>query len=273
MARPEIAFVFGGGGLLGAHAAGMLRALNEAGVKADLVIGSSVGAISGAFAAADPAMAVERLDRFWRAGIVRRAYSSAAPGRPPWWPAAPRSNSGLRRLLRAFLPVRRIEELAVPYRCVASCVETASARWFARGELAPAVLASAAVPGLLPPVEAGGEHLVDGGLVEALPVREAVRLGARTVYALHAPRIERGLTPPVRPGETALVAYEIARRHRAAAEVAEVGAARPDVAVHVLPCDVGHAAPPSHYRDLVSGCVERAYHASSAYLAEHEHAR
>ena len=78
----------------------------------------------------------------------------------------------------------------------------------------PAVLASCAVPGLLPPVEVDGEHYFDGGLVHSIPVGRAVALGARTVYVLHVGRIERPLTVPRRPWEVGLVAFEIARRHR-----------------------------------------------------------
>ena len=78
----------------------------------------------------------------------------------------------------------------------------------------PAVLASCAVPGLLPPVEVDGEHYFDGGLVDSIPVGRAVALGASTVYVLHVGRIERPLTVPRRPWEVGLVAFEIARRHR-----------------------------------------------------------
>src|SRR5436853_478438 len=82
------------------------------------------------------------------------------------------------------------------------------------GVLVPAVLASCAVPGLLPPVEVDGEHYFDGGLVHSIPVGRAIELGARTVYVLQVGRIERPLAPPRRLWEVGLVAFEIARRHR-----------------------------------------------------------
>jgi NTE family protein len=71
------------------------------------------------------------------------------------------------------------------------------------------VLASAAVPGLLPPVRVGDEHFFDGGLVHSIPVGRALELGARTVYVLHVGRIERPAGPDP-PWEVGLVAFEIA---------------------------------------------------------------
>src|SRR4051812_49644871 len=65
---PETAFVLGGGGLLGAHEVGMLRALAEAGIRPDLVVGTSIGAVNGAFVAADPEAAAGRLTELWRGG-------------------------------------------------------------------------------------------------------------------------------------------------------------------------------------------------------------
>ena len=91
----------------------------------------------------------------------------------------------------------------------------------------PAVLASCAVPGLLPPVEIDGEHYFDGGLVHSIPVGRAVALGASTVYVLQVGRIESELTVPRRPWEVGLVAFEIARRHRFHEEMSAVARRRP----------------------------------------------
>ncbi len=173
----------------------------------------------------------------------------------------------LRRLLEQHLP-DGFGDLALRFECVAAEIEGARERWFASGRLVPAVLASCAVPGLLPPVEVGGRHFLDGGLVHSIPVGRAVALGARTVYVLQVGRIERDITPPTRPWQVANVAFEIARRHRFAAELAELPEG---VAVHVLP--TGDAAPALRddlrYRDTarVADRVQSAYEASSAYLA------
>jgi NTE family protein len=132
----------------------------------------------------------------------------------------------------------------------------------------PAVLASCAVPGLLPPVEVDGEHFFDGGLVDSIPVGRAVSLGADTIYVLHVGRIERPLTVPRRPWQVGLTAFEIARRHRFHEEMAALPG---DVRVHVLPSG-GDPRPPDlaqlRYRNKskVTTSIESAYAASMSYL-------
>ncbi|GAA0993115.1 patatin-like phospholipase family protein [Acrocarpospora macrocephala] len=264
------AFVLGGGGVLGAHEVGMLRALAEAGITPDLVVGTSVGALNGVLLAASPADAVDRLTELWGSSIVRTAFagswvtrlSTLAKTGTHLHPIEP-----LRRLLGAAIP-ETFEELQVPFQCVAASIEGASARWFSTGPLADAVLASCAVPGLLPPVRIGDEHYLDGGLVHSIPVGRAVQLGARRIFVLHVGRIERPLTPPSKPWEVGLVAFEIARRHRFTEEMASLP---DDVEVHVMPA--GFNGKPGlsdlRYRDSsrIGDNIARAYHSSTAYLA------
>lgn len=264
----ETAYVLGGGGVLGAHEVGMLRALDEAGIRPDLVVGTSVGALNGAVIAAAPAEAVARLTDLWRSDIVRTAFagswvtrlSTLAKTRTHLHPNGP-----LRGVLSETVRVERIEELEVPFQCVAASVERAAAHWFTGGPLVEAVLASCAVPGLLPPVVIGGEHFYDGGLVHSIPIGRAVLLGAKRVYVLHVGRIERPLSPPRRFWEVGMVAFEIARRHRFAEDLATLP---PGVEVHVLPAGVTEAASPLRYRDVsqISASIDRAYVASSRYL-------
>ena len=268
----QTAFVLVGGGVLGAHEVGMLRALSEAGIAPDLVVGTSVGAINGAFVAADPAAAAQRLAQLWQGDSLRHAFSETLWGR-----GARLARSGthlhsiepLRQMLDGRLPGPDFADLELPFHCVAASIEHASARWFSTGLIVPAVLASCAVPGLLPPVAIDGEHFFDGGLVDSIPVGRAIALGARTVYVLHVGRIERPLTVPRRPWEVGLVAFEIARRHRFHEEML----ALPDnVCVHVLPAGVDQRPPDLsqlRYRDKtkVGASIERAYAASASYLA------
>jgi NTE family protein len=266
------AFVLGGGGLLGAHEVGMLRALSEAGIRPDLVVGTSVGAINGVFLAADPAGAAARLADMWQGDDLRQAFSERL-----WSRTVRLLRSGthlhslepLRRMLAGALPGPDFADLELPFQCVAASIEDASARWFASGPVVPAVMASCAVPGLLPPVEIDGAHYFDGGLVHSIPVGRAVALGASTVYVLHVGRIESPLSVPTRPWQVGLVAFEIARRHRFHEEMA----ALPDsVRAHVLPTG-GDRLPPGlsqfRYRSRakVGQSIERAYAASASYLA------
>lgn len=276
MRVPETAFVLGGGGVLGACEVGMLKALLEHGVRPDIVVGTSIGALNGAFVAADPQpAAARRLESLWRdmvagevfSGSLLRRAGTLARTRTHLHPFGP-----LRRMLRDSLPVERIEELTVPFQCVAASIERAAEHWFTEGPLADAVLASCAVPGLLAPVRIGDEHFLDGGLVHSIPVGRAVALGATTVYVLQVGRVEQPLDPPRRPWEVGLVAFEIARRHRFATDMASIPEG---VTVHVLP--VGDEPPrydsraALRYRDLrsVGSRVDRAYAATSAYLSEH----
>jgi NTE family protein len=269
--RGGTAYVLGGGGVLGAAEVGMLQALFEHDVRPDLIVGTSVGAINGALVAADPTpSAVDRLRGMWEelasqrifAGSVLARVGTLVRTRTHLHPREP-----LRDLLVTHLPVQTFAELRVPFQCVAASIERAAERWFTDGDLVDAVLASCAVPGLLPAVELDGEHYLDGGLVHSIPVGRAVALGADTIYVLHVGRIDRPLHPPTRPWEVALVAFEIARRHRFAADLAALPSG---VTVHVLPS--GDPAPPGagnmRYRDFsgVPARIERARAAARGYL-------
>jgi len=272
----NVAFVLGGGGQLGAHEVGMLRALLERGIVPDLVVGTSVGAINGAAVASEPTVAaVERLAGTWSdiersdvfaGSLLRRLGTLARTG------THLHGNDALRATLTETLPIALIEDLPVRFQCVAASIEGACEHWFTAGPIVDAVLASSAVPGVLPPVEVGGEHFMDGGIVNSIPVGRAVALGATRVFVMHVGRVDRPLQPPRWPWEVGLVAFEIARRHRFLGDLASL----PDsVEVHVLP--TGQPEPP-RYNDLsalryrvatdVGESIARAHAASAAYLSE-----
>jgi len=226
----------------------MLGALAQRGIAPDLVLGTSVGAINGAAFAADPTVeGVERLAAMWAAMGQGDVFSGSLLGRVATL-ARTRTHlhdsAPLRALLTASLGDRRIEELALPFQCVAASIERAEEQWFTAGPVVDAVLASASVPGLLPPVEIAGEHFVDGGIVNSIPVNRAVELGARRIYVLHVGRLDRPLAPPRWPWEVGLVAFEIARRHRV---VRDLAALPEGVEAFVLP--TGWPDPP-RYSDL-----------------------
>lgn len=271
----EIAFVLGGGGILGASEVGMLRALNRAHIHPDVIVGTSVGALNGALYAQSPSPeTVARLEELWTRLSLDNVFSSS-PLKQASTLARTRThlhtNDALLDLLtREIGAERRIEDLRIPFHCVAASIERAAEHWFTRGAVIPAVLASCAVPGLFPPVEVDGEHYLDGGLVNSVPVGRAVELGARTIYVLQVGRIERPLEPPRRPWEVAIVAFEIARRHRFATDMAAVP---PGVTVHVLP--TGDPEQPKfnelsalRYRDAsrVTTRIQLAHEAAAAYL-------
>lgn len=189
MAHPDRwAFVLAGGGSLGAVEVGMLHALLAAGVEPSLVVGASVGAINGAYLAGAPDRAgVARLGEIWR-GIRRGNVFPAAAGRgllallgraPSLLSPAP-----LRRLLEEHLPMGRLEDAAVPCHVVATDLLLGSEVVLSEGDSVTAVLASAAIPGVFPPVDWDGRSLIDGGVSSNTPIAAAVALGAERVLVL-----------------------------------------------------------------------------------------
>lgn len=264
------AIVLGGGGVFGATQVGMLRALLESGIQPGLVVGTSVGAINGAAIAAAPNVAgVENLAGLWASlaeaemfteNVLARA-STLARYRTHLYSPAP-----LRRLLTAHLPAT-FAELTVAFQCVAASIERSGAHWFTGGPLCEAVMASAAVPGLLPPVVIDGEHFLDGGIVHSIPVGRALALGATDIYVLHVGRIEQPLKPPRSLWDVCLTSFELARRHRFVEEMANLPA---DVRVHVLPS--GEEKMPlvsMRYRSprAVAARMQRGYQAAAEYLS------
>lgn len=269
------AFVLGGGGVLGAVEVGMLRALLERGIEPDLVLGTSVGALNGAMVARRPDVEViDKLTELWRSAgaaggemygdrplrTVRRAMATGTH----LWSAKP-----LRQALADELGELTFEELPVRFQVCAASIERAAEHWFDSGRVVDAVVASAAVPGLLPPAKVGDEHYLDGGIVNSIPLGRAVALGASRVFVLQVGRIDRPLSVPRRPWEVARVSFEIARRHRFNRELEELPAS---VQAHVLP-----ARGTSTKDDTLLGSrdfagvqerIDRTYEACAAYLDE-----
>jgi NTE family protein len=177
------------------------------------------------------------------------------------------SSRPLRERLAEELGDRTFDDLVVELQVCAASIERAAEHWFTSGRVVDAVVASAAVPGLLRPAVVDGEHYLDGGIVNSIPVGRAVECGADRIFVLQVGRVDRPLRPPRKPWEVARVSFEIARRHRFHREMA----ALPEhVTAHVLP---GAGFTPKDdsllsYRDF-GGVVRRidaAYQASAAYL-------
>ncbi len=271
---PRTAYVLGGGGVLGASQVGMVRALAEAGIAPDLVLGTSIGALNGAFIAGDPTLAgAERLATVWDE-VLREGVLWERPVRKAAKIARHRTHllthAPLATVMDRYLPERDFGELAVPFQCVAARIEDCRETWFTTGPIAPAVLASCSVPGLFPPVQIDGAHYLDGGLVHSIPVGRAIALGAERIFVLQVGRVEQPLAVPRMPWEVAAVAFEISRRHRYAQEISGV----PDsVALHVLPS--GTEVAPTVSLGQASGRrmrerADAAYAAATAYLGAHQ---
>lgn len=182
------AFVFAGGGSLGAIEVGMLHALTGRGVRPDFVVGSSVGAINAVGFAADPTPGgVRQLERIWRG--VRRAdvFPVSTPGallRLITQRAALVPQTAPRALLERHLAVRQMEDTVLPCHVIATDLLDGSEVRVSSGPVVEALLASTAIPGIFEPAWRAGQPLVDGGVTSNTPIATAIALGASEVIVL-----------------------------------------------------------------------------------------
>jgi NTE family protein len=182
----KTAFVFAGGGSLGAIEAGMLRELIASGERPDFLVGASAGAINSVFFAYQPHVAgAMRLEFLWR-GIRRQQIL-------PWsilsiLGAARRTHlvnpTRLRSLLYEHFGSRTLEDADIPVHVVATEMKTGNEIVLSSGSAVDAVLASTAIPGVFPPVSLAGNILIDGGVANNTPISTAIRLGATRVVVL-----------------------------------------------------------------------------------------
>lgn len=182
------AFVLSGAANRGAMEAGALMALFEAGIRPDLVAGSSAGAINAAFIAGVPTPeGARRLADIWWG--IRKEDVLPGSRLAALWRFSRRGDrlydlAGLERVLRRNLPYRNLEDARVPVVVVATELETGRECWFRRGDAARAVLASTALPGVFPPVEVDGVRYIDGGVTNRVPISVAAAMGADRAYVI-----------------------------------------------------------------------------------------
>jgi NTE family protein len=254
------AFVLWGAGSLGAAEVGMLQALAAHHVQADLVVGASVGALNAAHYATRPSPAgVDELAALWLAVGRHDVYplSSAEMLRAlaenlPWHPlrgalralgalnyAFPINpltlnavitgrrnylfdNDRLAELLTRTLPVDRLEDTAIPLAVLAADVRNGDPVLLSRGPVLPALLASAAIPGVYPTVQVGGRVLMDGAVANHTTLDAAVECGADEVYLLSPGFSRQPPTPPSTVIGMVLHAYNLLAEQRMAASIARV---------------------------------------------------
>ena len=248
----RIAFVLSGGASLGAAQAGMLQALYERGIRPDLLVGTSAGAINAAFIASRPPSvdAAYELQQIWR-GLRRSHVFPASPLTAGLGLLGLRdhsiSASSLRRMVRRHLEIDRLEDAAVELHVVAADVLSGKEVLLSAGCAEDAILASAAIPGVFPAVRWESQLLMDGGIVNNTPISHAVELGADRVFVLQAVN-----TDPLERAPHGVLAAGVAAMSRAITQrLAEDAARYRDlVALTVLPAprlngimptDFGHA--------------------------------
>ena len=246
------AFVFSGGASLGACQAGMLEALFERRVQPDLLVGTSVGAINAAFVASRPpsVQTARELQRIWR-GLRRGHVFPANPVTASLGLLGLRDHSvsaaSLRRVLMRHLGVDRLEQADVPLHVVTTDFITGEEMLLTTGPALDAILASAAIPGVFPPIPWGSRVLVDGGIVNNTPISQAVALGADRIIVLPAlgaaplRRAPRGVLAAGVAAVSRALTYRLVEdlaRYRHDAELVVLPAPEVD---GIMPTDFGHA--------------------------------
>lgn len=217
------AFVFAGGGARGAAQVGMLQALMARGITPDALYGASVGAINAAGFAGDPtAEGADRMAEQWRE-VTREDVFPQGRFPTPWRFFQQREsvfpNDGVRAIIRSGLRFENFEDSPVPLEVVATSLHDGRTQWFSQGPAEDAILASTALPALLPPVRIGDEAFIDGGVVDNVPVGRAIAQGARRVFALLCGPLHYTPHRAKRPAEAVLTAFFIAVHARFAREL------------------------------------------------------
>ena len=246
------AYVLSGGGSLGAVQVGMLQALSAHEGPPDLLVGTSAGAINAAYVA-DHGLGPQTLDdlaRIW-IGLRRRDLFAIDPlrnllalrrGRNSFF-----SNEGLRRVITTHLRSARLQDTSIPLHVVATNLLSGEEVLISSGDMLSAVLASAAIPGVLPAVQREGLTLVDGGLTDNTATSQAVALGADRVFVMPA-GVACSLTrPPASPLAAAMLALTFLTQQRLISDVihfrdlVEINVLPPLCPLSVAPADFGHA--------------------------------
>jgi len=213
--RPKVGLALGGGAVLGAAHVGVLRALAELEIKVDMVSGTSIGAVVAALYAFSQDWtavrdAIKELDWLNITHLSISKYGML-------------SNQGLRDLLHKAIGERDFADASIPLAVVAADIASGQRVILDHGDVATAVMASAAIPGLYAPVEIDGRTLVDGGILENVPVSPLKNMGAGAIIAVEL------VSPPAAPQN--LVDVLISALHFAMARATELQAQEADTLI------------------------------------------
>jgi NTE family protein len=250
------AFVLAGGGSRGAVQVGMLEELIARNIRADRVYGASVGAINGAAYAGNPTLeGIEHMADVWRAIKSDDIFPRATFDGPWGWLTkrpAMHANTGLRHIIEQGVEYDNLEDARIPIEVVTTSLTDGRERWITHGPAVEAILASSAIPSIFPPVTIDGDVLVDGGVVNNVPISRAVAAGCTRIYVLLCGPLHYHPKQPKRPAEAALTAFFVAIHARF---VRELSLLPPGVEVVVFS---GGGDPSGQYRDFsaTAGLIE-----------------
>jgi NTE family protein len=265
--EPKTAFVLSGGASLGAIQVGMVRSLYERGIEADLIVGTSVGSINGAFLASRPqrTAAADELAEIWRQ-IGRRQIFPLGPlsGFLGFFGARDNliSDRGLRMLIKGELQFARLEDAPVPFHVIATDLLSGEELRLSEGDALEALMASAAIPGVFPAVEWHGRKLIDGGVSNNAPIADAIDLGAERVYVLPTgsacdlPEPPHGAVAMLLHATSLLVTRRLLMEVEWLRDRAELIVLPPPCPLSIAPIDFAHS----------DELIRRAYEESSDFL-------
>jgi NTE family protein len=263
----KTAFVFAGGGSFGAIQVGMLQSLAAHGIIADMVVGSSVGALNGAFYAGDPTVkGMARLAEIWR-GLKRQDV----------FPLTVRSlltflwrrdflipHDGVRKLIDDHIPYRRLEQAQLPVHIVTTDIISGDSVVLSEGSTSDAIVASTAIPGAFSPVHYKDYFLADGAISSNTPVRVAVAKGARRLIVLPTGHACANEAPPVGAVANALHALTLLIARQLVNELENLGS---HIEYYVVPPLCPLVGSPYDFSRTAEH-IERAALATDAWLAQ-----
>jgi NTE family protein len=261
------ALVLAGGGSLGAIQVGMMQSLAKHGVHADMVVGSSVGALNGAYYAGDPSLnGVMRLAEIWR-GLRRRDVF------PITWHTLfgflwrrdfliP--HDGIRKLIDDHLPYRNLEDAKLPVHIVTTDLLSGDSVVLSEGSAAEAIVASTAIPGAFQPIHYKNFYLADGAISSNTPIKIAVRKGARRLVILPTGHACANEAPPLGAVANALHALTLLIARQLVSELENLD---PSIQYFVVPPLCPLVGSPYDFT-RTGEHIERAIRSTDEWLAE-----
>lgn len=262
----KTALVFAGGGSFGAIQVGMLHSLVANGVSADMVVGSSVGAINGAYFAGTPTLkGVLDLETIWR-GLTRHDVF------PITWRTLLGfiwrrdfliSHEGIRKLLEDHLPFRNLQDARLPIHIVTTDIVSGESVVLSEGSAIEAIVASTSIPGAFAPVPYKDRYLADGAISANTPIKVAVEKGARRLIILPTGYACASDKPPVGAVANALHALTLLIARQMVSDLEELPA---DIEYFVVPPLCPLLGSPYDF-SLTSEHIERSIRSTDEWLA------
>jgi NTE family protein len=265
--QTKTAFVFAGGGSFGAIQVGMMHSLAANGIGADMVVGSSVGALNGAYYAGDPSLrGVLQLETIWR-GLTRHDVF------PVTWRTLLGflwrrdfliPHDGIQKLIDDHLPYRNLQDATLPVYIVTTDIVSGDSVVLSEGSAAQAIIASTAIPGAFAPVRYKDFYLADGAISSNTPIKVAVAKGANRLIILPTGYACSTHTPPTGAVANALHALTLLIARQL---VSELETLDPAIEFFVVPPLCPLVGSPYDFTRTADH-IERAIRSTDAWLAQ-----